>query len=224
LPDYLIDTSLYVTRNPFNPLYWINIKKYKLDADSGDTWLTYTDTSGQERAVLRDTYWSYVLGAMTVVKEIDYYGQQLGDTSLWGSFIETDHIAAGFGFIFRYKEADHWPSYIISGCVINGDTSGTITSLEQVSKAVPKAFTLKQNYPNPFNPLTTIEFELARKEQIELGVFNMLGQKVAILALGEYPPGTYKFEFDASYLSSGEYIYYLKSKSQTQTGRMILIK
>ena len=176
---------------------------------------------------MSDVYDSYVLGRPSRVKVIDYYDQAYGDTLPMqdGSvYSHTDHIAAGFGFIFRYRDGDQWPDYSISGAIIDNVTSGTIVSLDKNGEALPASLELKPNYPNPFNPVTTIEFSLDKKAAIELGVFNLRGQKVAILALGEYGPGSYSYRFDASYLASGEYIYYLKTRERTLRGRMTLIK
>ena len=229
LPSYLVDTSLYVTRNPFSPRSWVRLRLYKLDADSGDTWVTWTsdDSTEQGRALVSDVYDSYVLGRPSRVKVIDYYDQAYGDTLPMqdGSvYSHTDHIAAGFGFIFRLLDGAQWPEYTITGAIIDNVTSGTIVSLDKNGEALPASFELKPNYPNPFNPVTTIEFSLDKKAAIELGVFNIRGQKVAILALGEYGPGSYSYRIDASYLASGEYIYYLKTKERTLRGRMTLIK
>ena len=49
------------------------------------------------------------------------------------------------------------------------------------SSNVPNAFTLKQNYPNPFNPTTEIEFSLDKMSDVNLTIFNVLGQKVKTL-------------------------------------------
>jgi len=226
LPAFLIDTSLFVVRNPLATWNWLKRYRYKLDADSGDTWLEFSDSSSQNKAYVRDTYESNILGVITEVKEIDYYAQPPGDTSIIsGSFLETDQIAAGFGFIYRYKNEHEWPSYILNGAVIAGDTLGQVTvGLKREPLIHPSTLELRPNYPNPFNPKTTIEFVLNKRTFIELGVYNIRGQKVALLALGSYPPGNYRYTFNGSYLASGEYVYYLKTAERTLIRKMMLIK
>jgi len=89
----------------------------------------------------------------------------------------------------------------------------------------PQKTSLLQNYPNPFNPATTIRFELAQSQEISLEIFNMLGQKVAVLNENEMlSAGRHSILFDASHLSSGTYIYRLKSDQQVISKTMTLIK
>ncbi len=45
----------------------------------------------------------------------------------------------------------------------------------------PKNFVLDQNYPNPFNPVTTIRYSLPVKAQVELIIYNALGESVTQL-------------------------------------------
>jgi hypothetical protein len=89
---------------------------------------------------------------------------------------------------------------------------------------LPKNFTLKQNYPNPFNPTTTIEYGVPVNAEVQLTVFNMLGQSVATLVSEKKSPGVYTVSFDASSLSSGIYIYVLKAGNFTETRKLTLIK
>jgi hypothetical protein len=84
---------------------------------------------------------------------------------------------------------------------------------------------LKQNYPNPFNPATTIEFTLAERGNVTLKVFDMLGREVATLVDGELNAGVlYKETFDASKLSSGIYIYRLKTEKSSLVRKLMLMK
>ncbi|MXW84170.1 MAG: T9SS type A sorting domain-containing protein [Rhodothermaceae bacterium] len=72
------------------------------------------------------------------------------------------------------------------------------------SPALP--FTLLPNYPNPFSGSTTIDIQLDHPTNIEITVFNILGQEVAVLANEFHAPGAYSYVFDASPLPHGQYI------------------
>ncbi|MEP1151323.1 MAG: T9SS type A sorting domain-containing protein [Balneola sp.] len=99
------------------------------------------------------------------------------------------------------------------------------TSVSTESDAnLPKSFTLKQNYPNPFNPTTNIEYGVPKAANVQLKVFNMLGQSVATLVSEKKSAGSYTVSFDASSLSSGIYIYVLKADNFIETRKLTLIK
>ena len=86
------------------------------------------------------------------------------------------------------------------------------------------SFKLQQNYPNPFNPVTEIKFSIPVESYVELKVYNVLGNEVAILIKEEKPAGEYSVKFNASSLSSGIYIYRLHTDYSTITKKMTLIK
>ncbi len=88
----------------------------------------------------------------------------------------------------------------------------------------PVEFTLEQNYPNPFNPTTTINYSIPEAGNVELKVYDVLGNEVANLVNQEMAPGNYTANFDASSLASGIYIYRLQTGSLMQTRKMILMK
>ena len=85
-------------------------------------------------------------------------------------------------------------------------------------------FNLSQNYPNPFNPYTTIEFELANDEFVELKVCDILGSEVQTLVRENKKMGHYKYRFNASNLQSGVYFYRLQAGDFIQTKKMVLMK
>lgn len=89
---------------------------------------------------------------------------------------------------------------------------------------LPSEFELAQNYPNPFNPQTTIGFSLPTASQVELAVFNILGQKVATLIDGRMEAGRHEASFDASDQPSGIYFYRLTHQAGTETRKMVLLK
>ena len=99
-----------------------------------------------------------------------------------------------------------------------------IVSVESDLNNIPSDFTLDQNYPNPFNPSTKISFGLPQRSIAVLKVFNALGQEVAELVNESLEAGTHSFNFDASKLTSGIYIYSLKTDAGVISKKMTLIK
>ncbi|MDZ7288360.1 MAG: T9SS type A sorting domain-containing protein [candidate division KSB1 bacterium] len=89
---------------------------------------------------------------------------------------------------------------------------------------IPNKFSLHQNYPNPFNASTEIVFEIDMAAQLDLSVFNLIGESVKTLAKGYYQPGEYRAIFDASGLPSGIYYYQLEIPSQSLKRKCLYIK
>jgi len=89
---------------------------------------------------------------------------------------------------------------------------------------LPAELKLLGNYPNPFNPSTKIEFALPESGDVTLNIFNILGQKVATPFNGKLEAGVQSLPFNAAGLSSGVYIYQIKSGTQYLTGKLMLSK
>ena len=94
----------------------------------------------------------------------------------------------------------------------------------QENNALPFKFTLHQNYPNPFNPSTTIEFDLPKSSEVTLKVFNVLGEEVATLVSDRLSTGSYSYEWDASSLASGMYLYHLEADKFVSIKKLMLLK
>ncbi|UCF64432.1 MAG: serine hydrolase [bacterium] len=89
---------------------------------------------------------------------------------------------------------------------------------------IPKQYRLSQNYPNPFNPVTKIEFSIPKSEFVTLKVYNILGEEVATLVSERIAAGSYKYDWDASLLASGVYLYRIQAGEFQQIKKMVLIK
>ena len=96
------------------------------------------------------------------------------------------------------------------------ELGGASTNSELINDEVSN-FNLDQNYPNPFNPSTNINFNLVETGLVSLKVYNLLGQEVAELVNQRMSSGSHTFNFDASGLSSGVYIYRLQAGNNVQT-------
>ncbi len=106
--------------------------------------------------------------------------------------------------------------------------SGVITVENATSvfddKITVADFELKQNYPNPFNPSTKISFVIPSNSQVQLKVFNILGNEVSTLLNDQLSAGEYTIPFIASGLSSGIYFYSLSVNGFNKTKEMVLLK
>ena len=122
-----------------------------------------------------------------------------------------------------------------AGYLFCGTTKGGVyKSKSPVSVAQPvvtekhtpvrSQFVLEQGYPNPFNPTATIPFVLNQPGRVTLKIYNTLGQVVATLHDGMLGAGQYSIPWNASEFPSGVYFYRMQSASDTQTGKLILMK
>lgn len=99
-----------------------------------------------------------------------------------------------------------------------------------VFSPIPKKFTLLGNFPNPFNPETTIEFSVPEQAKYSIEIFNVLGQKVKVLAENEIAKeGTNQVSWNGtdennSLVPSGVYFYKVTSGNETQISKMLLLK
>lgn len=94
----------------------------------------------------------------------------------------------------------------------------------EVSKVIPSTFVLSQNYPNPFNPTTTIKYSVPVASKIDVKVYNILGQEIAVLVNEWKPAGIYAVDFNAKRFATGVYFYRLHSGNFFQTKKLLLLK
>jgi hypothetical protein len=102
--------------------------------------------------------------------------------------------------------------------------TGNPIGIINVNEEIPTAFSLFQNYPNPFNPVTNINFSIPKTGIVKLVVYDAIGKKVSELVNGNYNAGSYKVDFNASFLSSGVYFYKIEAEGFTEVKKMILVK
>jgi hypothetical protein len=121
-----------------------------------------------------------------------------GDPSLP---LDPDSTIADIGaFYFDQSSADRWAMFL------------------------PESHVLHPSWPNPFNSTTTIRYEVGATAQVELVIFNMLGQRVTELAKGRHSAGSYIVTWDAGNLPSGVYLCQMEAGSFRQTRRLVLVK
>jgi len=115
---------------------------------------------------------------------------------------------------------------IHSVTVIDGLKKGASDSNDSIIPLINK---LKSNYPNPFNPSTTIEYDLSENSDVILTVMSISGHIVKEWEFNGQNPGTYRIQWDGrkdngQELTSGMYIYQLKTSNFSETKKMVYMK
>jgi hypothetical protein len=113
----------------------------------------------------------------------------------------------------------------------NGDGGGyhftQATSPAPVS--VPLITELRPNRPNPFNPTTTIEFSLARQENVTLAVYDVTGRLVKMLLDEPKAAGRYQQVWEGrdnagAPLASGVYFLRMNAGTKSFVRKMVMLK
>ncbi|MFL3014834.1 MAG: right-handed parallel beta-helix repeat-containing protein [Candidatus Neomarinimicrobiota bacterium] len=123
-----------------------------------------------------------------------------------------------------------------SACQSASDSLGVIGAYEQTCEQVNidqevlvEDFLLFQNYPNPFNPITQIAFTLRENGHFSLRIFDIKGNLVKKLKMGQGKAGDQVVTWDSTdetgqKVSSGIYFYQLKTEKKSESNRMLLLK
>lgn len=126
-------------------------------------------------------------------------------------------------------------NFTVSLIVIGPDAADTLTTVNfievfeptsvlELNNPIPTVFKLYHNYPNPFNPTTIINYSVPVEGLVEIKIYDVLGNEIAILVNEEVPPGNYNIELNAGKLSSGVYFYRMIAGKFTDMKKLILLK
>jgi flagellar hook assembly protein FlgD len=93
----------------------------------------------------------------------------------------------------------------------------------------PTKFCLGQNHPNPFNPQTLIRYGLPHNSEVNLIIYNILGQKVRTLVDENQIAGYKTVIWDGKdeagdQVSSGIYFCRLRAGNYTEVRKMVMLK
>ena len=122
----------------------------------------------------------------------------------------------------------------LSDFFVFADAFGTkalakLLAVAEVYLGVPLRAQLAQNYPNPFNSDTVIEYQLPQPGEMQLGVYDLAGQRVTTLASGSRAAGSYVLHWDGRdddgrMLATGVHLYRLHTKVGLETRKLILLR
>jgi hypothetical protein len=129
---------------------------------------------------------------------------------------------------FRVQISDIRNSTLTALSAANFSIGSIINGVKIANPAI-KDYALLQNYPNPFNPSTVIRYIIPADGQVNIDVFNIIGQKIASLENSVKKAGEYDIQWNAGSLPSGLYFYTINAtnaagKRFTMTRKMLLLK
>lgn len=203
---------------------WLVSKRIRVWA--GGSYLSYWMALGGGSANYRDSVQIWISTVDSLPNSFSHYIETISGTGPYGTFNQNfipldDYIGQTVWIAFRYYTDVSTDGYFVN--LDDIEVSNPI-GITPISNEVPRNYELKQNYPNPFNPVTNIEFSIAKTNQVNLIIYNSLGQVVSTLVNQELKPGIYKYDFNATGLPSGSYYYRLTAGDFVQTNKMILVK
>ncbi|MCF7910938.1 MAG: T9SS type A sorting domain-containing protein [Candidatus Cloacimonetes bacterium] len=140
-----------------------------------------------------------------------------GETAEIGLTINTAGLEEG-AYTQNLRIYDNMGAEIILPILLN-----VTASSEEPQEIVPVT-ALQNIYPNPFNPLTTISFSLKEKEKVQISVYNIKGQQVAVLLNESRNPGTQTIIWQADEFASGVYFLRMKTEGYNKTAKLLLLK
>jgi hypothetical protein len=163
--------------------------------------LTEKNNSGFEVQRMRETDWENV-----------GFVPGYGTTTELHLYTFTDQNLPNGVYHYRLKQIDF-------------DGTFSYSNIIEVEINSATGYVLYQNYPNPFNPSTVIEFSLPEDvSNVELSIYNSLGEKVAELVNTSLMAGKYQYHWDAQNVATGLYIYQLKTDKFVSVKKMVLIR
>ena len=208
-----IDMS-YVVPDCVRPIsYWEDFIYgiYSYSETTFDVYVTRTETNREIQrwqTTDRGETWTKV---EDITSNSDYDHQSLAST------INSDspYIALSSSYLISTSYADLF---------ILGRENSTVDVDEQIIPSMDTNVILNQNYPNPFNPQTTISYSLSNPSEVSLSIYNIKGELIETLVNKNQQAGDYSVVWNAENVSSGIYLYQIKTENSIETKKCVIIK
>ena len=113
--------------------------------------------------------------------------------------------------------------------IVAGDEAYVNDMIMNILEAIPAEYSLSQNYPNPFNPTTKIDFTLPRSDDVNITIYNLVGQQIKVLVNSNLEYGYHTVTWNGldqlgRPVASGVYFSELRTRNFRQTKKMLLLK
>ena len=117
--------------------------------------------------------------------------------------------------------------HIFSDNKFNSPEKGLLVKIDKETQVADK-FKLFPAFPNPFNPITNISFTIPKQGNVDINIFNILGEKAYSKSYKNLKPGYHKMQWNIlnneQTVSSGVYFIQVQSKDICQNMKVVLLK
>jgi len=132
-------------------------------------------------------------------------GTVIGELALFQKFmfylLEMEDTPTALKVLNDLKDAYPKSQSTLEAISLFEDFSGSSTIFKPANESIrlssiPATYKLQGGFPNPFNPITTIKYTLPYNSQIQLAIYNILGQRVSLYVLKSQAPGNHIFTWN----------------------------
>jgi hypothetical protein len=204
---------------------------------------TAPNTGSNMTIGLPSTAWEVMPAIGDEIAAYDESGRLIGSTAftgenmaltVWGDDLTTDAkegLAIGEKVTFKLWNSDmNTESTLV---VTKWDAGSDVYTIDGISiasniilsgESSADAYKLYQNVPNPFNGTTAIKFYVPENVEVQISVYNMLGEHVADVTNDIFNVGKHEVVFNASNLGQGTYFVRMTTAGFTATKNMNIVK
>ena len=149
-------------------------------------------------------------------------GEGMGEWHNWNLYDDIVVIptVSGVSPLYELYSYQGWVAYDPS---LVGDSTVSIWP-DDSEDIVPRDLLLLSSYPNPFNATTTLRYSLVQSSGVTIGIYNIVGQRVATLFEGIQQAGNHSIIWDASGFPSGIYFARVEAGKRFKGMKMVLLK
>ena len=200
------------------------------------------ETSLEGKKIINDGKWHHIVGIRNdTLKVLQIYVDGVED-NIVSTFFKGDFSGSSPVYIGYYTDGYHYSGWLdevavykvaLTKTLIKNHYNSGLTGKSYCDQFttdinnnvdIPRQYSLEQNYPNPFNPTTNINFSISNSGNVNITIYNILGEKISTLINNSLRVGKYSIEFDASKFPSGIYFYELRANDFREVKKMILQK
>ncbi len=229
--DVLVDNggNVYITGSIMSEELGQLCLTKEYDPNGGDVWtrIFSVGSSGSEgRALTLDNLGNlYVTGLSN--EQIATFSYDLIGELRWSKL-----YSPGYGPCLGGNDiaVDYIGNVIVTGECGDSTASDMVTIKYHQTRIgiddnpLPEKLFSLSNYPNPFNSTTRLSYDIPFAANVAISVYNMLGQKVAVLADGFQNAGSYKLNWNADKIPSGIYFVRINFNQKSEIVKTVLLK